>query len=219
MAKNSELRWRRTDESVHLAHCLDHAEQFLFYARTYTIGRGFNYSKTNQLIINLKKSPQASQPELRYKQQAIQQFAREVIDLLRTQLSPERSLTLVPMPPSKSQSHPNYDDRLEQVAKQVATKFENVSWLLLLYMTKSTESYHSRSDRRDPRELYTLMRTDSNQIQQCQRDSIIALLDDVLTSGAHYTAAQRRILAELPDADVIGIFWAKAVSPDDFLDD
>jgi len=42
-----------------------------------------------------------------------------------------------------------------------------------------------------------------------QGDTIIALLDDVLTSGAHFTDARRRILDSFPDARVIVIFWAK----------
>lgn len=48
---------------------------------------------------------------------------------------------------------------------------------------------------------------------------MIALLDDVLTSGAHFTAARRRILEACPAASVIGLFWSKSVSPLDEPED
>jgi predicted amidophosphoribosyltransferase len=200
-----------------LAHCPDHAAQFLFYARTYTARQGFEFSKTNQLILNLKKSVRASPPELHYKQQAIRRFAQEVIDLLTKRRSPDKSLTLVPMPPSKDRSHPEYDDRIEQVAQAIATQVQNVEWLPLLYMSQSIDSYHLRSGGRSPDEIYDLMQVESTEVSRYQPGSILVLLDDVLTSGAHFTAARRRLLEAFPVADVIGIFWAKAISADDFL--
>lgn len=217
MPEPSQIRWRKTDESIFLAHCPNHAEQFLFFARIYTIGQGYQFSTTNQLIFNLKKSPQSSSAELYYKRRSIRQFAQEVIALFQAQLSPARSITLVPMPPSKDRFHPAYDDRMEQVASAIATEFTNVEWLPMLQATGSRESSHLRSGRRDPNQIYQLMAIDQAEASRYQAGSTIALLDDVLTSGAQFAAARRRIAEVLPDADVIGIFWAKAVSADDFL--
>jgi len=59
------------------------------------------------------------------------------------------------------------------------------------------------------------MQIESNIAEQFKEGSLIVLLDDVLTSGAHFTAARRRILEVFPDATVIGIFWAKAISADE----
>lgn len=217
MTEASELRWRKTDESDFLAHCPDHPAQFLYYARIYTVRRGFEFSQTNQLIVNLKKSPQAPSNQLYYKQNAIKQFAREVIALLRDQLDPTQSLTLVPIPPSKTRSHPEYDDRVEQVAQTVAQALPNVTNLPLLDLTADMESYHGRSDRRDPDQLYEQLQVQPTLIDRCS--GMIALLDDVLTSGAHFTAARRRILEACPAASVIGLFWAKSVSPLDEPED
>jgi predicted amidophosphoribosyltransferase len=154
---------------------------------------------------------------LHYKQQVIRQFAKEVVALLHNRLSPEKMLMLVPMPPSKARSHPEYDDRLEQVAQAIAAGVQNVECLPLLDASSSTEIYHSRSDRRDPDELYNLLQIEPTVADRCQAGNTIVLLDDVLTSGAHFTAACRRILERFPDESVIGIFWAKAVSAEDFF--
>lgn len=61
------------------------------------------------------------------------------------------------------------------------------------------------------------MAIDQAEASRYQAGSTIALIDDVLTSGAQFAAARRRIAEVLPDVEVIGIFWAKAVSADDFL--
>jgi predicted amidophosphoribosyltransferase len=217
MTNPNELRWREADESIVLAHCPDELKPDLLYARIYTVGRDFRFSETNNQIFNLKMSPNVSPQRLRYKQRACRQMAGEVIALLQEHLPLEQLLTLVPMPPSKARSHPEYDDRLEQVAQMIAARFDNVDWLPLLYTTESIESYHLRAGSRDPGQLYELMQVDVAQGRHFQAGSTIALLDDVLTSGAHFTAARRRLLEAFPEAEVIGIFWAKAVSPEDFL--
>lgn len=218
MTNPSELRWREADDSIVLVHCPDELKPDLLYARIYTVGRDFRFSETNNQIFNLKMSPNASPQRLRYKQRACRQMADEVIALLQEHLPSDQSLTLVPMPPSKARSHPEYDDRLEQVAEMIAGRFSNVDWLPLLYSTQSVESYHLRPVVRDPEQLYELMQVDVTDRQQLRPDTILALLDDVLTSGAHFTAARRHLVEAFPDSAVIGIFWAKAVSPDDFLD-
>jgi predicted amidophosphoribosyltransferase len=41
----------------------------------------------------------------------------------------------------------------------------------------------------------------------------IIVVDDVLTSGAHFKAAKRMIQEKIPGAFVIGLFWARAVRP------
>jgi hypothetical protein len=215
MTERRESRWRKTDESVVLVHCPDHEQGFLFYARTYTIGQGYQFSQTNQLILNLKIKPselRQNPTRLRYKQEAIQQFAGEVIALLQNRRDPAQSLTLVPMPPSKVRTDAEYDDRIERVVETIAAGLEGVNWLPLLSMTQSIESYHQRTEGRDPDELYAMMQVEADQAAQYQTGSLIVVLDDVLTSGAHFTAARRHIQGTFPEATVIGIFWAKAVS-------
>jgi len=204
-------KWRRTDESTHLYHFPNHQEFYLYYGRIYTSGLGYSHSCTNRLILNLKKSPHASEPELHYKALAIQKFAEEVISLF-SHFKPESSFTLVPMPPSKAKSHLDYDDRLEQVAAIVASQLTNVSVLPILLTCQSSEGYHTNSISRNPNEIYKLMGIDENCKPCDQEGKILAVIDDVLTSGAHFSAAQRHLQETFPESRIIGIFWAKAES-------
>jgi hypothetical protein len=218
MTERREYRWRKTDESIVLIHCPDHEQSFLFYARTYTSRQGYQFSPTNQLILNFKIKPseiRQNPKRLHYKQQAIRQFAAELITLLRDRRDSTQALTLVPMPPSKVRSDAEYDDRMEQVARAVAVGLEGVSWLPLLSIIQNIESYHQRTEGRDPDQLYALMQIEPSAAAQYQPHSVIILIDDVLTSGAHFTAARQRIQERFPEATVIGIFWAKAIAADE----
>lgn len=155
-------------------------------------------------------SPGERSERLKYKQRAIERFASEVTDFFRRYLDPDRQVTLVPMPPSKIRSHPDYDDRLEQVAQRVASFCDQVTWLPLLKGIRNMESYHLSTQFRDPDEIFEAIAIDGSLISQYQKGSVLFILDDILTSGAHFTAAVRHIEAVLPDAVIAGIFWAKA---------
>jgi hypothetical protein len=208
-------RWHKTDESINLAHCPNHEQQFLYYARFYTIGQNFKYSESNQLILNLKisKSEVQRNPQRKpHKQRAINQFAKEVTALLK-QVESGDPLFLIPIPPSKMPSDPEYDDRMELVAKRITDELENVQYFPVLSMSQSMESYHSGSDARNPEQLFQMLKLDENLLSKYDGHSIIALIDDVLTSGAHFTAATRRLEGCFTNVQVIGIFWAKAVPP------
>jgi hypothetical protein len=211
-------RWRKTDESIDLVHCSDHEQRSLYYGRIYTIKQGYQYSETNNYIYNLKISNsdiQTNPRRKRYKLEAIEQFAKEITALIQALRQDDDSinpLLLVPMPPSKKPSDPEYDDRMEQVGKLVADTLENVLCLPVLSMAQSVESYHSRSDARNPEQIYQLLKLDPNLLHNYSEHSNIALIDDVLTSGAHYAAATRRLEEFFANVRVIGIFWAKAMS-------
>lgn len=152
----------------------------------------------------------------RYKLEAINKFSAEAVNFLNTyrRSNPSLSLTLVPIPPSKSRSDPEYDDRMEQVANKIAGLLDWVVCLPILSMNKSMESYHSRSGGRNPDEIYDLLEFNENLTNLYQENSVIALIDDVLTSGAHFEASRRCIQEYFPHVIVIGIFWAKAISPE-----
>jgi predicted amidophosphoribosyltransferase len=205
-----EYRWRKTDESVELFHCPEHTDLGLYYARTYTIGQGYRYSSTNQLVLNLKISPNQPADRLVYKNRAIVQCAREVAEFFTQSVNPDLPIILVPMPPSKTRSHPEYDDRMEQVAQQVDQRCSNVMWAPLLETIINSESYHTRSEIRDPDDLYRLMSVQSNQTVLYNAEAHIVLIDDILTSGLHFSVARRHLLEHFENAPIHGIFWAKA---------
>ena len=178
-----------------------------YFLREYTSGRGFTHSETNRLILNLKKSPdRRGRPEWHYKEQAIQQVAREFRASLNLQRL--RAATLVPMPPSKHRDDPLYDDRMLRVLHAMDEEHQlDIRELLLL--VASTEPAHATIARPSIEELVANLAID----EDCAEPppTTIALVDDVLTTGAHFVAAKRVLTTRFPGVSVRGLFVARRV--------
>ena len=183
----------------------------MVYGRIYTVRKGYAYSETNNLIINLKKSPTASSSQLHYKSKAVQKFADEVIELFARTIGlyPNEFIALVPMPPSKALGHPEYDDRMDQVAQRIAGQFPNVRYWPVLEATRSSESAH-KGGTRAPDQLHELIALNKSQSSAYKQGERVYILDDILTSGAHFVAARRRLSTCVPEKLIGGLFWAKA---------
>ena len=88
------------------------------FLREYTSGQGYDFGRTNQLIINLKKTmSRQGRPEWRYKEKAIHQIAEELSAVVPDDYF-ERT-AFVPVPPSKARSDPEYDPRLIQILNRM----------------------------------------------------------------------------------------------------
>lgn len=83
----------------------------------YTAGVGWSHSATNQLIYNLKKNPLSAPQALWYKSEAIRRVAAVIGANLKQELLGRT--VIVPIPPSKLASSPEYDDRMIQVARAI----------------------------------------------------------------------------------------------------
>ncbi len=80
-----------------------------FFLGEYTAYKGYQYSETNDLIFNFKKSVEhKGTSQWQYKINAIQVVAAA----FREGLNPEKLnlLTFIPIPPSKDKAHKLYDD-------------------------------------------------------------------------------------------------------------
>jgi len=110
--------------------------------------------------------------------------------------------------------YPEYDDRMMQiVAKACDGKHADVR--NLLQQGQSYDASHMQADgqRKKPQELealYTLL-------APAPKKTVI-LVDDVLTTGAHFVAAQSVIRTAFPDRKVLGIFMARRVPTNPFED-
>ncbi|MBI5510435.1 MAG: hypothetical protein HY903_16890 [Deltaproteobacteria bacterium] len=203
------LRWRKADESIKLVHCPDHVSKNIFYARTYTVRQGFSYSDTNQLVINLKHAPTSGPGPLGYKRQAIQRFAEEASAFFTHNVGFQ--FLVVPMPPSRPKGHAEHDDRLERVAAGIASSCANVVVSAVLETRVDSGSYHD-GGMRSAEGCYRSLAVVEIERQRWGRSTgrCICILDDILTSGAHFEAGRRHMKEQFPDDQVIGVFWAKA---------
>jgi hypothetical protein len=180
-----------------------------YFLREYTAGRGYAGSETNHLILNLKKPPdRRGKPEWRYKERAIEQVAREFRDSVN--LSALRRVTLVPMPPSKAKSDPLYDDRMLQVLRVVDVEGQ-LDIRELLLCAESMPAAHLTASRPTIAQLVANFVVDESLADPAP--TTIALVDDVLTTGAHFVAAKSVLAGRFAGITVRGLFVARRVLP------
>ena len=178
-----------------------------FFLGEYTSRGGYSHSQTNQRIHNLKKSPLTrGTAQWRHKEQAIADIAR----VMKAGIKPEfiQRCTFVPIPTSKSADHPEYDDRLIQIARLIAPGGDIRE---LLYTIATRNALHVDGGRRDPVAL-----RQSLAIRQTALDLLpqhIVLLDDVITTGCSFRVCSDLLREQFPGIDIIGLFVARRIIP------
>lgn len=177
----------------------------MYFLWEYAAGEGYQAAE-NQLIFNFKKSPsKAGTPEYEYKAPAI----RRIGDAIGGFNWVEGCL-FVPVPPSKTPDHPDYDDRLIRALEHAKTRCSTVHWDELITQTSDLEKFHTQDGKRlPPNELakyYTVKQVDPP-------PQILLIFDDVLTTGSHYKAVKKKLSEVYPDARIIGIFVSRRVPP------
>jgi hypothetical protein len=204
-------RLQQIDEHTRPDHFYLDEDDECYYILEYTPREGPFFSSTNDLILNLKKSVERrGRPEYRYKNLAIEQAG----DLLRSVLNDNWLPTamLVPIPCSKTRTHPHYDDRIVQVLRRMAWGLDcDVRELIM--QTTDLESFHDGT-RLSPNELQTYYEIDAD-LCDCEEPSEVAIFDDLLTTGSHFKAMKGKILDHWPDVSVSGIFIARRYIPRD----
>ena len=176
----------------------------------YTARTGFGHSETNQLIYNFKKGKERrSKPDWPYKRRAIQHIAARLERILREQAL--NDYTFVPIPPSKARDDPDYDDRMSQVLQLIRPK-QPIDMRELIIQTESTAAAHDSEDRPGPRAIKDLYRIDEKLTSP--EPVRLVLVDDMLTTGAHFKAAQSLLSERFAGVPVYGLFVARRALPE-----
>ena len=178
-----------------------------YFLGEYTAGAGFSYSSTNDVIFNFKKEmDRRGLPEWPYKGRAIKQAA----GAFRVGLRPMafKMLTFVPIPPSRACSDPLYDDRLINMLRAIQPDLA-LDIRELILQTQNTPAAHTPGPRPTPAQLQGVYRIDES-LSKSPRQ-IIAIVDDVITTGAHFKAAKMALSDRIPDVQIIGLFIARRV--------
>lgn len=180
-------------------------EDICFYARDYISRGGYQASNANNLINNFKKpADRKGKPEWSWKEKAIKQFASEISEIL-----PDEMLVTC-IPSSIIKTDPSYDSRLEDTLKQLKLLRPDIIIKFPISIMQTTVASHSGGGR-NPEQIYENLKWKGLLTTFDQ----IVLVDDVLTTGAHFKACKKLILEYHPHKTVIGIFWAKTVWPDE----
>lgn len=200
-------RLTRIDALVRPDHGYLTEEDHCYFIGEYTARRGFAYSASNNLLLNFKKGmDRRGRPEWRYKTKAIQEAA----SAFRAALADGDldQLTFVPIPPSKAKGDPLYDDRLVQMLHSIRPT-PPLDVRELVVQTESVVPAHERDERPGPRDIEALYRIDNTLLERCRQT--VAVVDDMLTTGAHFRAAKSVIVRELVEATVVGLFLVRRV--------
>ena len=169
----------------------------------YTAGKGAAYSAANGLILDLKtpvsRMRRRNPP---HKEKAIATAAAALRRALDA--SPLERAVFVPVPPSKSRD----DDRLVRMLRAVRPE-PPLDVRELLVQTRSVEPTHRRSARLRASDIEAMYGIDK--ALEAPAAGLVVVVDDLLTSGAHFRAAQRVLSRRFPDIDVAGLFLARRV--------
>ena len=173
----------------------------------YTARKGSAYSATNTLILDFKMSVlNDGLPVWRHKEAAIATAAA----VLRQSMHPSvlDQVVFVPMPPSKAKGDAGYDDRLVRMLQMVRPG-QPLDARELLVQTRSVEPSHQRSTRPQASDIARRYRIDET--LAVPEPGVVAVVDDLLTSGAHFRAAKRVLTRRFADIEVVGLFLARRV--------
>jgi predicted amidophosphoribosyltransferase len=191
----SEHHWLRGDEGC-------------YFLREYTPGVGYKASDTNSLISNLKKAPDRRHlPEWKYKLRAIAQVAQELARSLPPDWIAEAAF--VPVPPSRTPKHKLYDDRMSDVLASLEKLLDrqlDIRWLLR--QTEDREPAHAQGNRLGPGQLEGILEIDEDQTKP--EPKLIVVVDDVITTGAHFVAARNLLKHRFEGVQVRGLFVARS---------
>ena len=205
------MRLSLIDETNRHDHCRLNEADKCYYLFEYTSRKGYSFSRTNNLISNLKKKPsQSHRPGYHYKQQAVGECAAA----LRSTLNPGwlEDATLVPIPCSKAHDHPDYDERVERICRGIG---EDVDVRSLVIQTASTVASHEAEDghRITVEELLDIYEIDEDLTDPAPQ--VIGIVDDVLTNGTHFRAMSIKLRERFPGVPIVGLFVARRVFPEE----
>ena len=187
-------------------------DRCLFFGE-YTSRRGFDHGETNQLIANLQKPvSRAGRPDYRYKEEAIARIAAAIRGASGKAVRGE--VVLIPAPPSKPRGHPDYDDRLERIARKVSATADG---RCLLETVEAREQAKRAEHHPTIDALAASMRVVAELLDP--KPAAVVLLDDVITNGTTFKAAQRLLRPHLGEVKLVGLFVARRVFPPILADD
>lgn len=187
----------------------------------YTSDKGWSYSTTNQLIANFKKKmDRRGRPEWGYKAAAIEQVATAFSGFWNwSDLHRQHRVLLVPMPPSKARGDAMYDPRMLQTLQAIAAKCGlPLDIRDCLSFSGRHGASHESTARPTPEELFADLAFDAAAGHPAQQPGVIFLFDDMLTTGAHYCAASRRLAQHFPGVQTVGNFVARRIFANPFED-
>lgn len=203
------------DDLIRQDHWYLTDDDICYFLGEYTARKGHAFSKTNDLVLNFKKSmSKRGTSQWSYKEWAIKYAAaafRAALD--------DRDLddiTFVPVPPSKAKDDPLYDDRVTRMLHTIRLA-PALDIRELVVQTRSVLAAHESEQRPTPEELEALYEIDQRLLMPPRAE--LAIVDDVLTTGLHFQAVKVHLQRTFPGVRIIGLFIARRVPESTDIED
>ncbi|WP_299852710.1 hypothetical protein [uncultured Roseovarius sp.] len=203
----TNARFTVLDDLSRVDHALLVPADQIGYLFEWTKGQDFRANKVSQLIENIKKKPSSSSAnELRYKERDIAHCSQWLHDATSNDWIEQG--TFVPVPPSKIPTNPDYCDRMERICRGMNNVVDVRN---LVQQSVSVVPTHERPEgqRYSPAELLEIWSIDESLSNPLP--TRIAIVDDMLTAGAHYRAMHTLLSGRFPNAQIIGLFIARRI--------
>lgn len=199
-------KWTKIDELLRRDHRHLTEQDRCYFLGKYTAGAGFEYSPINSVISNFKKSmDRKDRPEeWRHKERATLELASSFKRAFGTWTN---GFTFVPVPPSRSREDPLYDDRLVRMLGLVQPRPALDIRDMVTQVVSSDPSHLGGT--RDPKAIASLYTVDARLLGPTR--PCIAIVDDVLTTGAHYRAMKVVLADYFPGVPILGFFLTRSV--------
>lgn len=192
-------------------HWLDRDDRCLFLGE-YTARRGYSFSRTNNVVLNFKKSVERrGRSEWQYKELEIVNVAQAFGHAIAARFL--AAVTLIPIPPSRAKGDPLYDDRMVRMLRAIPAQ-QPLDIRELILQRHSTEAVHDAEERPTPDEIAEGYCIDEQLARP--EPATVAIFDDVMTTGAHYVAARHVLSDRFPHAKFFGFFIARRAPEADF---
>ncbi len=203
------MRWTRIDDLVRADHMHLQPGDECFCFCEFKAGDQWYGPVSQQYIYNLKKPmTQKGLRDWKYKGQAIDACA-EVLGRDMGKLMQQPGAVFVPVPPSKTKGHAEYDDRMLQVLRKASAKEKlNADIRELVCQRKDMQASHLGGSR-NIREL--IQNYEINQSCTEPPPKIAIIVDDLVTTGAHFKAMQSVLIAEFGQIKTLGLFMGRCI--------
>ena len=201
-------RLTKIDELTRGDHTfLEAGDECLFFG-DYSARKGFAHSATNGVIANFKRPVKyKGTSSWKYKTREINAVAQAFSTNIGSAFG---SLTLVPVPPSKLKSDPEYDDRMMDMLRALrappglATDVRE-----LVVQTQPMQAAHDSSSRPPPSDWEKVYAIDETLIRPMP--TWIGIIDDLLVTGCRFRAMSGVLKRRFPEARITGLFIARRV--------
>jgi len=203
------LQWRRIDRRIESTPSKLSLDDICFYYRDYIEG-GHKASDSNQLVCNFKIEPHIENENpsrWAYKQLAVEQCIQDYKMFFNRFFAqnPAISVGLIPIPPSKGKSSIEYDNRMVRVAKCLEKGYLGITVCDVL----DTNSLLLPAHLGGTREISEIKDCLSIELYSFDTYGVVFVLDDMITSGAHYVACKELLKEYHPNINVAGLFWSR----------